>query len=289
MTPEEEYEFYARSENQTPQGPARRRLKPDMTGKALTLRVTLRGSNPEVWRLVQVSPEMTLADLSGTLEDAMGWDGDHLHRFNGHGTTYWTPPEAEDEIDGFKDDSLFRVGDFLYRRRMKLQWDYDLGDYWEHDIVVASIDPMEDAPALPRCIQGGGACPPEDFGGIERYAYILNIFADESHRLHDEVVEWFGEGFNPAHFELEEADGWHSDLREIEKALREDTSTRRDEHRPEGRPISTADLVRRALDLGRRRQRTDPWSVDHADIQHAIDALVDEAAAIDGDRSQHHP
>ena len=68
-------------------------------------------------------------------------------------------------------------------------------------MLLSSIGPVEDAPALPRRVQGGGACPPEDFGGIERYAYMLNIFADESHRLHDEVVEWFGEDFDPAHFD----------------------------------------------------------------------------------------
>lgn len=210
MTPQEEFEFYAKPENQVPMGPGKRRRKPDMTDKALTLRVTLRGSDPEVWRLVQVSAAMTLADLSGVFEDAMGWHSGHLHRFKAYGATYWTPPRLGDDIDGFKDDSLFRefkddshvpVGDILCRLRMKLQWDYDLGDYWEHDVAVELIDQIEDAPVLPRCIDGGGACPPEDFGGIEYYAHMLKIFANESHMLHSEVVEWFGEDFDPSCFD----------------------------------------------------------------------------------------
>lgn len=210
-----------------------------MSGKALTLRVTLRGSDPEVWRLVQVSAEMTLAGLSGAFEDAMGWHSGHLHRFKAYGNTYWTPPGSGDDIDGFKDGSLFRksgddsrrrprrdarprprphtlfkdfkddslvdVGDILCRRRMKLQWDYDLGDYWEHDVVVELIDQIEDASVLPRCIDGGGACPPEDFGGIEYYAHMLKIFADESHVLHNDVVEWFGEDFDPSYFDPDSA------------------------------------------------------------------------------------
>ena len=88
--------------NVQPEQTARRR-KPDMAGKALTLRVTLTASDPEVWRLVQVSAEMTLADLSDALEDSMGWEGDHLHTFYARGVTYWTPPQYGDDIDSGDD------------------------------------------------------------------------------------------------------------------------------------------------------------------------------------------
>ena len=141
--------------NVQPEQTARRR-KPDMTGKALTLRVTLTDSGPEVWRLVQVPAEMALADLSDALEAAMGWDNrdNHLHTFHARGTTYWTPPEYGDDIDSFEDDTQYQVGELLYRRRMKLQWVYDLGDCWHHEIVVESIDLIEDGADLPRCIDG---------------------------------------------------------------------------------------------------------------------------------------
>ena len=123
--------------NVRPEQTARRR-KPDMAGKALTLRVTLTGTDPEVWRLVQVPAEMTLADLSDALEDAMGWEGDHLHTFGARGVTYWTPPHYGDDIDSYEDDTQHQVGELLWRRRMKLRWVYDLGACWHHEIVVAS-------------------------------------------------------------------------------------------------------------------------------------------------------
>ena len=112
--------------NVQPEQTARRR-KPDMTGKSLTLRVTLTDTDSEVWRLVRVSAEMTLAELSDALEDVMGWYGDHLHEFRARGVTYWTPPQCGDDIDGYEDDTQYRLGDLLWRRRMKLRWVYDLG------------------------------------------------------------------------------------------------------------------------------------------------------------------
>ena len=203
----------------------KRRHKPDMAGKALTLRVALRDSDPEVWRRVQVPAEMTLAALSGALEEAMGWDGRHLHMFSAQGTTYWTPPPPEcgDSSDiPFEDDSLYRVGEVLHQQHMRLGWDYDLGDHWEHDIVVESIDPIEGAAELTLCTAGGGACPPDESGGIEMYAQLLKVFADESHSLHDRAVEGFGEDFDPAHFDVEGVASERSRLREMEQVLRED-------------------------------------------------------------------
>ena len=136
----------------------RPRRKPDMTGKALTLRVALPGTDPEVWRLVQVPAEMTLADLSDTLESAFGWQYDgHLHTFHARGITYWTPPMIDDSDLPYENDSDYRVGDLLWRRRMKLEWVYDLGECYLHDIVVESIDPADPAIDLPRCIDGADA------------------------------------------------------------------------------------------------------------------------------------
>ena len=98
-----------------------------MSDKALTLRVTLRGSDPEVWRRVQVPADMTLAALSDALEEAMGWCGQHLHTFSAHGITYWTPPPPEcgDSSDiPFEDDSQYQIGEILHQRHLRMEWDY---------------------------------------------------------------------------------------------------------------------------------------------------------------------
>ena len=193
-----------------PETTRKRRRKPDMTGKALTLRVTLRGVPYEVWRVVQVPAHATLADLSDLLESVVGWDGYHLHIFSARGITYWTPPELVDDPDMHEDDTQYKIGEILWRRRMKLAWEYDLGDCWEHDIVVESIDLIGDELELPRCIDGSGACPPEDCGGGWRYGHLLAGLKDESDPVHNQAVEWFGDDFDPRHFD---AGAWNAEWR----------------------------------------------------------------------------
>ena len=190
-----------------------------MTGKSLTLRVTLTGTDPEVWRLVRVSAEMTLAELSDALEDVMGWYGDHLHEFRARGVTYWTPPQYGDDIDGYEDDAQYRLGDLLWRRRMKLRWVYDLGDCWHHEMVVESIDPITDSSELPSCIGGGGARPPEGCGGLWGYYELVEALGDESHPCYNRAVEWLGEDFDPNCFDLAASPKWRLVNRQIFGAL----------------------------------------------------------------------
>ena len=51
----------------------------------LQLRVVLRGISPLIWRRILVRSDNTIADLHATLQLALGWSDDHLHRFVIHG------------------------------------------------------------------------------------------------------------------------------------------------------------------------------------------------------------
>ena len=48
----------------------------------VSLKVTLRGIRPPVWRRLWVPGRMTLGDLHHVIQAAMGWDNAHLHAFN---------------------------------------------------------------------------------------------------------------------------------------------------------------------------------------------------------------
>lgn len=167
------------------------------------LRVTLRWVKPPVWRQIAVRSDTNLAELAAILEGAMGWLGGHLHAFEGAEARYAIPdPEwPDDDLD----EREYRVTDVLPDVGSKLRWDYDFGDGWEHDVVVEEIGPQRSDFDGPVCLTGSMACPPEDCGGPMGYEDLLDALSDPAHPEHDDMREWAPPGFDPAHFDVDQA------------------------------------------------------------------------------------
>jgi hypothetical protein len=86
-------------------------------------------------------------------------------------------------------------------------YDYDFGDGWRLDIEVES-DATGARPATrAACAGGERAGPPEDCGGPDGYAALLEALSDPGHPEHDELAAWMGERFDPASFSLVRVDG----------------------------------------------------------------------------------
>jgi hypothetical protein len=49
------------------------------------------------------------------------------------------------------------------------------------------------------------ACPPEDCGGPDGYARLLDVLAEPRHPEHGDAAEWLGRPIDPERFEPEEA------------------------------------------------------------------------------------
>ena len=62
----------------------------------VSLKVTLKGTKPPVWRRLLVPGSMTLGDLSEAILTAMGWIGGHLHAFDVDGRQYGDPAMLDD-------------------------------------------------------------------------------------------------------------------------------------------------------------------------------------------------
>ena len=163
------------------------------------LKIMLRGVEPVVWRLVEVPSAATLDRLSDMLETAMGWESTHLHCFKVRGVTFWPVESCEYmEVADWQDETGYTVAELLSRPDAQLMWRYDMGDCWDHDVVVVSVAAgggRGDARA------GGGRCPPEDSGGVGRYSWLLEAHSDKSHPAHSEAVERFGENYDPFRYE----------------------------------------------------------------------------------------
>jgi hypothetical protein len=172
-----------------------------------TLKVTLRGVKPPVWRRIVVQSDTRLSELAAILESVMGWEGYHLHGFETADRVHYGPePDDGDWGPPTHDERRFKVSSVLRSVKSKLRFDYDFGDGWEHDVVVEAIGPAERGVAYPRVIAGKRACPPEDCGGPWGYQNLLEALADPKHRDHDDLTVWVGDDFDPEHFEVPAAE-----------------------------------------------------------------------------------
>lgn len=196
--------------------------------RAWQLKITLVGSgDPKVWRRVLLPGDITLGDLHAAIQVAMGWEEAHLHQFVLRGKRP-TRQEREAMLRGklafevdarvlnnercFSDPSFgledvedefdVRLCDVAPAAKSKLFYQYDFGDSWEHEVRVEKLVAPEPGTPILQCLAGEGACPPEDSGGVWGYYDKLDALKDPGHEYHDEAVEWLGEDYDPAAFDL---------------------------------------------------------------------------------------
>ncbi len=187
--------------------------KPSGSGERqfLQLKITLKGISPPIWRRFVVPNDFTLDQLHGCLQIIMGWSNYHLYEFIVGGKrngTYYSAPSSDDMEDifgGFDDYGSENADDydlnFLSKKGMKFLYIYDMGDSWEHEIVVenANYEYSGDLPVF--VLDGKRNCPPEDCGGSWGYANLLEALADRKHPEHRDMKEWIGK-FDPEEFDL---------------------------------------------------------------------------------------
>ena len=132
------------------------------SGEVLQLKIRLLGVSPIVWRRVLVPESMSLHELHGMVQLAMGWEGIHLFEFAIHGTRYVGPCPGGPSTD-------VPLSDFRFRRNARFRYVYDMRCWWEHELRVEERLAAHAGKRYPRCIAGAGACPPEDCGGPDAY------------------------------------------------------------------------------------------------------------------------
>lgn len=175
-----------------------RRRTSDLIMKTTRLQATLDEVEPAVVRVIDVPADTRLPELHDLLQAGFGWWDYHLHQFvTADGPTYgmdlpgeelW-PPDQIDETTA----SLPDLG-------RQFSYVYDFGDDWHHTITVLGPGGTE-----PGCVDGQGACPPEDCGGPGGYAKLLATLADPSDDEHEHMVDWVGGRLQPFHREQVDA------------------------------------------------------------------------------------
>lgn len=182
--------------------------KPTNGPSLYQLKITLKWSQPPIWRRVRVRADMPLDRFHHVIQIAMGWTNSHLHQFVSGGTCYgMTDPEMLDMGPEMLDEKRYTVADLAPAARKKFGYEYDFGDGWEHEVTLEKILPPDPAFKHPVCLAGANACPPEDCGGIGGYYNLLETLADPEHPDHEDLQDWIGGEWDPTYFDLEETNG----------------------------------------------------------------------------------
>ncbi|NML66287.1 plasmid pRiA4b ORF-3 family protein [Hymenobacter sp. RP-2-7] len=157
----------------------------------LTLKATLRYTKPAVWRRLVLPDTFTFWELHFALQLAFGWGNAHLFEFS----TGWgspsdfltgTPPaqpgNEQDMPEWWRDPRQVALTEVLRAPKDKVSYVYDMGDHWEHELVVEKTAPLAASAPLPpvRCPDGRRAGPPEDIGGIPGYEMLLDALAEKA-------------------------------------------------------------------------------------------------------------
>ena len=186
--------------------------EPDSLGAGL-LRVTVSvaGSDPEIWRLLELDPALTLDRVHEVLQLAFGWHAAHLHAFAdadpgggpgagagllGEPRQWLTQDSLDEDLHGLL-ETEWTLGQVLTAESGPLLYEYDFGDGWVHriDLVGVVQRAAGDLPAL--LVRGERRGPLEDSGGIDGYASLVTVLADPAHEGHRDAAEWVAETVGP--------------------------------------------------------------------------------------------
>jgi len=176
------------------------------------LQVLLNGTQPPIWRRLQVPGNANLSWFHAVLQVAMGWTNSHLHQFICREHMYADPRAESEQFEGdppVLDESKFTMTELLHDVHEGLVYEYDFGDSWEHIVTVEKILPADaSTSATAVCLAGSRACPPEDCGGIGGYLELLRALKNRKHPEHKSMKEWLGRPFDPETFDVAKANLW---------------------------------------------------------------------------------
>ena len=168
------------------------------------LKVTLKDSNPPIWRKVQVPSDMTLSQLHDTLQIAVGWGDCYLHQFI-VGTTRYSSDELVAFHEGHLPETACALNQIATGKGYTFTYDYGLNTaaptVWVYTIVIEKILIPNLERSYPRCLSGQRACPVERIGQIEHYKAHLKAVHGDSSAARWVINERMRREFDPERFD----------------------------------------------------------------------------------------
>jgi hypothetical protein len=166
------------------------------------LRIELADIEPLIWRRVAVRGSTSLATLHRIIQAAMGWLDYHLWEFTVDDVIYGIP-DADDIGWGRKVEraSTAKLAKVLGSGVKAFSYVYDMGDNWEHRVIVERIEAIQPDTLYPEFLGGERRCPPEDCGGLPGYYEFLDNIAGpekgKAGKKKKEALDWYGGPYDP--------------------------------------------------------------------------------------------
>ena len=124
------------------------------------------------------------------IQIAKGWTDSHTHQFLLGSVCYTLPDRESDALGGNTlNERKFTVANLTPVAKRKFTYEYDLGDGWEHEVLVEKVLPADPAFKHAISLAGANQYPRDDCGGIPGYYQLLEILPDPKHEEHDAMKE----------------------------------------------------------------------------------------------------
>jgi hypothetical protein len=170
----------------------------------LQVKVTIVGSDPAIWRLLEIDPSLTLDRVHEVLQTAVGWRDSHLHSFtdtdpyvrlravNGivREPRRWVSQDLLEDSDDDLLETAWTLGQILSPESGPLFYEYDFGDGWIHRLELTGSLPIPANTPRARLVDGERRAPLEDSGGIGGYHDLLDALEDPAHEDQKDLKAW---------------------------------------------------------------------------------------------------
>lgn len=158
-------------------------------------KISLIEIEPLIWRRIQVPATYSFWDLHVAIQDAMGWLDYHLHAFRIRQKHKRESIEIGIPGDEWDDATVvpgwqIPITDHLTEPGQLIEYEYDFGDGWKHEVLFEAILLKTKGTKYPKCVGGERACPPEDCGSVSGYYRLIEILQDPTHDEYEENVAW---------------------------------------------------------------------------------------------------
>lgn len=176
--------------------------------KIFQFKITLKDAPLPIWRRIEVADNEDFEAFHEYIQSFMGWYNCHLHHFYKGRNLFIVPQKTDFQMGTELLSKKTLLSDMFKAEKDKLNYEYDFGDSWNHEIVLEKILEVDATKDYPLCVAGKGKCPPEDCGGVWGYADLLEILKDPKHEEYEDMCEWLdiekGSDWDPKEFNLED-------------------------------------------------------------------------------------